>query len=245
MFKIPYMGIIGHRGICDKAQENSIEAFRAAIGSQVDCIETDLQLSADNIWYCWHDATLERYDHTTRTINSLTAAEIDAIDSDTMPAIVRVSELLELYAGTGITINTEFKVLDCALEHYTGEALKLLQLWPENLPPPLVSSFSQAFTTAVRQALPLTHIALLADGFSETLEQLGKEQEVTSLNISLNKFSSVPEAMFSSKERPLLMCYTVNNIQTAHKLLNAGVDCIFTDSPLEMVAKLAVYAGNR
>jgi len=50
-----------HRGNFTKYPENSIMAFKEGLANNnYQGIETDIQISSDNIFYCFHDDTLER-----------------------------------------------------------------------------------------------------------------------------------------------------------------------------------------
>ncbi|PWD50272.1 hypothetical protein C8046_05950 [Serinibacter arcticus] len=50
--------VVGHRGNAAHSPENTLGSFREAIGA--DAVETDLQLSADQVPFLLHDDTLER-----------------------------------------------------------------------------------------------------------------------------------------------------------------------------------------
>jgi glycerophosphoryl diester phosphodiesterase len=52
--------LLGHRGDSANHAENSLEAFRAAVGCGADGVELDVRLSADGEPVVIHDATLDR-----------------------------------------------------------------------------------------------------------------------------------------------------------------------------------------
>ena len=52
--------IFSHRGANKEAAENTQSAFDAALSYTIDGIETDVQLSLDNINVLWHDDTLAK-----------------------------------------------------------------------------------------------------------------------------------------------------------------------------------------
>lgn len=54
----PY--VMAHRGNRVHCPENTLVSFQRAIDEGADIIETDLHLSADDIFICIHDATLDR-----------------------------------------------------------------------------------------------------------------------------------------------------------------------------------------
>ncbi|HZK60580.1 MAG TPA: glycerophosphodiester phosphodiesterase family protein, partial [Anaerovoracaceae bacterium] len=51
---------MAHRGNRQLCPENTLAAFRQAIIDGADIIETDLHLSADGVFICIHDETLDR-----------------------------------------------------------------------------------------------------------------------------------------------------------------------------------------
>lgn len=52
--------LIAHRGASAYAPENTLEAFRLAVGQGADYVEHDLHVTRDGVLVCLHDATLER-----------------------------------------------------------------------------------------------------------------------------------------------------------------------------------------
>lgn len=71
--------VVAHRGnysSSSKDPENSIIAYSACIGKEVDIIETDLRQTKDGCWVICHDATLSR---TTSGASAYTNMEISAI----------------------------------------------------------------------------------------------------------------------------------------------------------------------
>ena len=54
------MLVVGHRGAPNKAPENTLASFEAAIAIGVDAIELDVHLSRDGHLIVIHDAALDR-----------------------------------------------------------------------------------------------------------------------------------------------------------------------------------------
>ena len=72
--------IIGHRGACAVAPENTITAFRSAILAGADGIEFDVRLSRDGLTVVIHDDTLKRTGLIDRPVSELTATELQQVD---------------------------------------------------------------------------------------------------------------------------------------------------------------------
>jgi glycerophosphoryl diester phosphodiesterase len=52
--------VVGHRGACAYAPENTLPSYELAIKQGADYVEQDLQISRDGVLMCGHDTTLER-----------------------------------------------------------------------------------------------------------------------------------------------------------------------------------------
>lgn len=52
--------VVGHRGACAYAPENTLPSYRLAIEQKADYVEQDLQITKDQVLVCSHDETLER-----------------------------------------------------------------------------------------------------------------------------------------------------------------------------------------
>lgn len=52
--------VIGHRGACAYAPENTLPSYELAIKQGADFVEQDLQITKDGVLVCSHDETLER-----------------------------------------------------------------------------------------------------------------------------------------------------------------------------------------
>jgi glycerophosphoryl diester phosphodiesterase len=52
--------VVGHRGACAYAPENTLESYRLAIKQGADYVEQDLQITKEGVLVCCHDTSLER-----------------------------------------------------------------------------------------------------------------------------------------------------------------------------------------
>ena len=50
---------MAHRGVCQAAPENTLEAFRAAYRTGIEGVEIDIRMTRDGVIVIHHDATLE------------------------------------------------------------------------------------------------------------------------------------------------------------------------------------------
>ena len=75
----PYL--MAHRGNRVLCPENTLAAFRQALQDGADLLETDLHLTADNVFVCIHDDTLDRTTNAEGPVKDRTLAELKAISA--------------------------------------------------------------------------------------------------------------------------------------------------------------------
>jgi glycerophosphoryl diester phosphodiesterase len=71
--------VIAHRGFSARFVENTLTAYRGAIGIGADIVESDARLSRDGVVFACHDATLARIAGDVRAVSDMTAAELRAV----------------------------------------------------------------------------------------------------------------------------------------------------------------------
>lgn len=86
--------IIMHRGYNSIAPENTIPAFKLARKMGFSAIETDIQLTSDNVPVILHDSTVNRTSNGTGNIYDMTLAQAEALDFGSWKS--------SMYAGTKI-----------------------------------------------------------------------------------------------------------------------------------------------
>lgn len=105
------MKIIAHRGFSRDYPENTLLAFEKALDAGADGIETDLQLSLDNVPVLFHDDTLKRITALDKKPEELTLAELQSLDAGSWfdprykkEHIPSLDELLQLCRARAILI---------------------------------------------------------------------------------------------------------------------------------------------
>jgi len=120
--------VIGHRGACGVAPENTLTSFQQALKDGADILEMDVHLTADGVIVVSHDPTVDRTTNGSGRIAELTYAQIRQLDAGhrftadggkTFPfrgqgiTIPSFSEVLESFPET--PMNVEIKVHSLAL----------------------------------------------------------------------------------------------------------------------------------
>lgn len=97
----PY--VMAHRGNRILCPENTLAAFRQAIADGADAIETDLHLTADGVFVCIHDATVDRTTDGSGAVAQMTLAELKTLSAaygrpdfqaERIPALAELAALL-------------------------------------------------------------------------------------------------------------------------------------------------------
>lgn len=83
---------IAHRGYSGKFDENTMIAFKKAIEYKADGIETDVQLSKDNIPIIIHDETLDRTTNGHGYVKDYTLDELKRFITKSMPKVKALKE---------------------------------------------------------------------------------------------------------------------------------------------------------
>lgn len=153
---------IAHRGLHDAAHgviENMPGAIEAAIAGDYG-IEVDLQLAADGEAMVHHDATLGRLTDGAGRLDTLTAAQLQAVPfKATRERMLRLGDLLDLVAGrTPVVI--ELKSHPGRGQKLAERAATVLQAYRG---PVAAMSFDPAIVVALRQAAPTLTRGIVAE----------------------------------------------------------------------------------
>ena len=257
--------IIGHRGFCAIAPENTLPSFQLALNAGADLVELDYHQTRDGIPLVIHDETLDRTTNA-RTrwrqrrirVADRTAAEIQALDAGswfekkftgtTAPLLI---EALDLICGRGGV---------AVIEHKSGDAETLAKLLRKRnvIDRVVVISFDWQFLRQVHRLE--SNLLLGALGRPERLtdgrkpSRLSRKLDVRWL-AELEKTGAelavwnrqVPEpAIRLAHERGLkVWVYTVDKSGMAKRLTGTGVDGIITNRPLQIRQALGKQAHHR
>ena len=240
----PYPRWVAHRGAGKLAPENTLASFRLGAAHGYRMFECDVKLSADEVPFLMHDATLSRTTDVAQRLGSGASAvggdhpwsalaQLDAggwhsraYAGEPLPTLANIAHYC---LANGLLLNIEIKPTP-GLERRTGEvvAQQAAQLWAGAEVPPLLTSFEPESLAGARDARPELPRGLLLNtlwtGWLETA--LALDCVAIVCNHALWDASSVQQAK-SAGFRTL--SYTVNDEWAAQRLLDLGTDAIITD----------------
>lgn len=235
--KIPK--VIGHRGACGYAPENTLESIKAAAELGCSWVELDVKLTKDSVPVIFHDDSLERCtngsgnmaDTLFRDLQSLEAGSWYA-DSFSGVKIPTLEEAIDVILEHDLGLNLEIKPCP-GREVETAEAAMdvMSRIWDdgEKL---LISSFQHVSIEACRDIAPDWKRGLLMDEVLKNWQELAEYLEVSAINFNGNKpeFNRELIELFTEGGYATL-AYTINDPMRAKTLYSWGVDGVFSDTP--------------
>lgn len=242
--------VIGHRGYCQLAPENTIPSFKLALDAGADLIELDYHHTKDGQPVVIHDATLDRTTDAVRCwrqrrikIESKTAAEIQGLDAGSWFAakfagtkVPLLGEALDFIQQTNVTL----------IERKSGDSATCIQLLQTKdlINKVIVQSFDWKFLREFHEQEPrqilgaLGPPAVLSNGQRPrrrskvlTAAWLNDLQE-TGAAIAVWNHQVSKEVVTVAHERGLkIWTYTINKPALANRLLDIGVQGLITNNP--------------
>lgn len=232
--------VIGHRGACGYAPENTLASIIAAADMGVKWVEFDVMLTKDGVPVIHHDDTLER----TTSLSGLmreTPYEIlktadagswfgDSFVNEPVPTLEQV---MDVCLERGLGMNVEIKPCE-GVELETAEVvLDVLSRTWDDVNSILISSFQPVCLQVALEYAPEYPRGLLLEttphaNWPELVEHL----EPTTLNFDGNTPSLTREQVEDFMETgKKLLAYTINDPARARQLFSWGVDSVFSDVP--------------
>ncbi len=232
----PYPRWIAHRGAGTLAPENTLAAFRKGAEYGYRMFECDAKLSADDVVFLMHDATLHRTtngqgiggDHTWHQLSQLDAGQWHSrhFSGEPLPTL---ANLARYCIRNHYFLNIEIKPTPGA-EFKTGElvALSAAQLWQHESVPPLLTSFQEDSLKGALKTAPHLPRGLLLN--SLTPGWLATAQSLQCSAVVCLYSLWTPETVKAVHEAGMkCLSYTVNDDWAAQYLLELGTDGIITD----------------
>ena len=246
--------MIGHRGYCAIAPENTLPSFTLALANAADLVELDYHHSRDGVPMAIHDDTLDRTTNARKLwkrrgikVAERTAAEIQKLDAGhwfspkfARTKVPRLTEALDLICGQGSAT---------VIEHKSGDAATCVQLLRERqcINRVVVISFDWSYLHNFHELEPSQLLGALGppthlvDGrkpkrrskslgvkWLDDLAGTGAKLAVWNRHVS-------KDAVAQAHQRGLkVWVYTVNDPAQAAQLLGAGVDGLITNKLSEI-----------
>ena len=220
------MIIFAHRGASVQAPANSKEAFALARQQGATCYELDVHLTRDNRLVVQHDYQVGR---TERTVRDFTYPQLQLFCKEQglkCPDVLE--EILPLVRPQLTCLNIELKNDDNV---YPGIEQVLVEVLnkcaPDLLSKILFSSFDFDTLLRLRKLFPRAQIGLLTRAFDPN-----QARQLNAYSVHINQTRVTPQMVQAChQENRRVFVYTVNTKEQQERLVQMGVDGIFTDVP--------------
>ena len=215
--------LIGHRGLCAFAPENTMESFEKALEAGLTWVEFDIRMAASGELVVIHDETVQRTTNGVGFVHAHTLHEIKKLK----PSVPTFLELLNWSQQTGCHLNIEIKSMPHQTIPTTQRLLHELQAFSATLPAFIVSSFEHECLVYYEQHRKVDEkIGYLMEIVNwEVVEGLLPEKHL--IHCGLNQVEGTFEQLAALGFEVLV--YTVNDLGVAQKLIHQGVKGLFTD----------------
>ncbi len=230
--------IIGHRGACGHAPENTLASFRYAHRLGVQWVEFDTKLTADGEVVIFHDDTLERTTNGEGAIRDIPLDDLQKLDAgswydpsfagESVPTLVQGLALLD---ELGLGANVEIKPSE-GQETETAEAVCAIirDYWPTSMPAPLISSFKDPCLRVARDRLPqIERASLILDDLTDWRNRAADAASVA-IHMWYEPLTRELLGEFNEAGYPVRV-YTVNDVDLAETLFAWGAEGICTNYP--------------
>lgn len=239
--------IAGHRGDRASAPENTLAAFEAAFESNLEFVETDVQLTADGHPVLLHDDTVDRTTDGSGRVDELTLEQVRALDAG--------SWFSADYAGTRVPLFDEF------LEALAGSRKKALvelkDFWSVDDIRGIIDDIYRrgVQNRIVFAGFNLTTVANLAD-VAPAIPRVIIKRDLPADPVGLAQYYgaiailTTPNSLESDEDAVSRMhaaglgvlVYTLNSEKRWGEALDYGVDGIVTDQPSKLDGWIAKTA---
>lgn len=212
--------------------ENTLAAFSHAVSLGYRYLETDVRCSADRVLYAWHDETLARLTGDPRSIADLVSTEIDTLELDGREPPARLATLLEAFPEARFNIDVK-----------TGDAVEpVAELLEAHhaVDRVCLAAFSHRGSQRIRARLPTVatacssrEVAAMRFASWSTARSLRTLRGRLCLQAPYRRgrFVFVTPGFVArahALELPVHV-WTVDDATTMQRLVDMGVDGIFTD----------------
>ena len=225
-----------HRGASGDFHENTLLAFLEGIKAGATGIELDVHKSKDNQLVVIHDEDVERTLRGKGLVQDFTLEELQAlktrkllfqtVDNCNVPTLEKVFKLIKQHS---VILNIELKTDEI---HYVGIEEDVISLIHQYglVDQILISSFNPESIRICKELDERIKTGLLYDEPIENVIEFAKVLKADAIHPNLRWVSEdlIKEAHANGI---LVNVYTVNSPSYMRKLIQAGVDGIFTDYP--------------
>lgn len=245
--------IIAHRGASKQAPENTLPAFEKAWQTGADGIETDVQLTKDNIPVLIHDEKLHRTTDGKGFVQDYTFEELQKLDAGCWfseeykgTKLLSLEQMLDWISNKSLLLHLELKNKKMNYEGLESRVYDLLIKY-EMKDRTHFSSFNPVSMERFKQIDRTMPTALLLSQKSKDYILAAEKIGVSALHI---KYKLLTDSLMqqAKENRFFIRVFTVNREAHLKRCFDLGCDSVFTDVPdlaLACRKKTAVFSQSK
>jgi glycerophosphoryl diester phosphodiesterase len=233
--------IFAHRGANKEAAENTCSAFDKALGYAIDGMETDVQLSRDEVAVLWHDRFLNKVGFPDKHIDDFDYAQLQAMNfaahfssPGTHESIMRLQEFLDAYRKRcRLLIEIKNREWESPERHEIKVRQTLDMIGASNDDTIMVSSFNLAsliYANQYRPGFPLVYNLEDEQTLADAAQVLSDQPFLHGLCLPIASLDEAMVRLLRSHGKSIAV-YTCNSSNEIGKALGLGVDILISDVP--------------
>lgn len=232
--------IFAHRGANKEAAENTRSAFDKALEYPIDGIETDVQLSRDEVAVLWHDRFLGKLGLPDKHIDDFDYARLQAMNfaghfsAAGKEGIMTLQEFLDSYRKRcRLVIEIKNRDWEQTSRHEIKVRQTLAMAGAVHDDAIMVSSFNLASLVYAQQCVPgfpLIYNLETGQTFDEARQVLAMHPFLHGLCLPIESLDDAMVALLHDQGKRVAV-YTCNSDEEINKALDYGVDILISDVP--------------
>jgi len=233
--------IFAHRGANKEAAENTRSAFDRALAYPIDGIETDVQLSRDEVAVLWHDRFLNKVGLPGKRIDDFDYAELRAMNfaahfssAATPEGIMTLREFLDAYRKRcRLLLEIKNREWEQASRHEIKVRQTLEMAGAAQGEAILVSSFNLASLIYAHQCAPQFPLVLNLEpehGADFARSVLDAQPFLHGLCVHIDTLDEAMVGVLRERGKCIAV-YTCNSDEEINRALALGVDILISDVP--------------
>jgi glycerophosphoryl diester phosphodiesterase len=233
--------IFAHRGANREAAENTRTAFDRALTYPIDGMETDIQLSRDEVPVLWHDRFLGKLGHPDKHIDDFDYNQLQAMNfaqhfaPDAKPeGIVSLQEYLDAYRKrTRLLLEIKNREWESPERQHNKVKQTLAMVGQVNDDRILISSFnldSLIYAQQCRPGFSLVYHFEDEQTLDDARQVLGAQPFLHGLCLPIASLDAAMVRLLRSHGKSIAV-YTCNSDEEISTALQLGVDILISDIP--------------
>jgi len=237
--------IFAHRGASKEAAENTSGAFDKALEYPIDGIETDVQLTRDEVPVLWHDRFLDKLGMPSKHIDNFDYAQLKSFDftgnfliysesENRDESIMTLQEFLSAYRNNcRLLIEIKNREWEASYRHEIKVRKTMAMVAPAAGDTIMVSSFdldSLVYAHLCDPDIPLIYNFEIDQTIEEARDVLAAHPFLYGLCLPIETIDAPYIELLHSHDKCVAV-YTCNSDNEIHKALELGVDILISDVP--------------